>query len=138
MTSRKKIVLLLVVLMVISGLAGTCIGICIGKNQARKRSVPEAWNVEVMKTLQRKLNLAPDQAAKVQTVLDSGVDDLRAIRADTLARTDKTIVRVAGEIEPLLTPEQLPVFQKLVQERAQASLEMLKVFPRSGSKAPKP
>ena len=135
MTSRKKIVLLLIVLMIISGLAGTCIGIRIGKAQSRKRSVPEAWNVEAMKLLHRKLDLTPEQVTKVQGVLDIGVEELRAVRSDTLARTDKIINRLAGQIEPVLTAEQRPVFQQLVEERAQASLEMLNVVPRTEKKA---
>jgi uncharacterized membrane protein len=137
MTSRKKIILLLIALMIISGLAGTCIGIRLGKAQARKRSVPAVWNVEAMKTLQRKLDLTPEQASKVQAVLDSGVEELRTVRADTLSRTDKIIERLAGEIEPVLTDEQRPVFRKLVEERVQASLEMLNVVPRADGKAPK-
>ena len=137
MTSRRKIILLLIVLMIISGLAGTCIGIRIGKDRARKRSVPEAWNVEAMKSLQRKLDLTPEQVTKVQAVLDSGVDELRGVRADTLARTDKIINRLVGEIEPVITEEQRPLFHKLVEERAQASLEMLNVVPRSDGKSPK-
>jgi hypothetical protein len=138
MTSRKKIILLLVVLMLISSLAGTCIGIRVGKAQARKRSVPAVWNVEAMKTLHRKLDLTPEQVPKVQAVLDIGVEELRAVRADTLARTDKIINRLAGEIEPVLTEVQRPIFRKLVEERAQASLEMLNVVPRANSKSPKP
>jgi predicted Holliday junction resolvase-like endonuclease len=138
MSSRRKIILLLIVLMIISGLAGTCIGIRVGKAQARKRSIPEAWNVEAMKTLQRKLSLTPEQAAKVQAALDSGVEELRAVRADTLARTDKVVNRVVADIGPLLTEEQQPVFQKLVEERAQASLEMLNVVPRAGNKPSNP
>lgn len=136
MTSRKKIILLLIVLMLVSGLAGTCIGIRLGKTQARKRSVPEAWNVEAMKTLQRKLDLTPEQAAKVQTVLDSGVEELRAVRTNTLERTDKIITKLAGEIDPMLTEVQRPIFHKLIEERAQASLEMLNVVPRPETKSP--
>jgi len=138
MISRRPIIiLLLIALMIISGLAGTCLGIRIGKDRVRKRSVPEAWNVEAMKSLQRKLDLTPEQAAKVQAVLDSGVDELRGVRTDTLARTDKIINRLVGEIEPLITEEQRPLFHKLVEERAQASLEMLNIVPRSDGKSPK-
>ena len=138
MSSRKKIIGLLLALMIISGLAGTCIGIRLGKAQVRKRSVPEAWNVEAMKTLQRKLDLTPEQAAKIQAILDSGVEELRAVRADTLERTDKIINRLASEITPVLSEEQRPVFHQLVEERAQASLEMLNVLPRAGGKPPRP
>jgi hypothetical protein len=87
-----------------------------------------------MRTLHRKLNLTAEQDTKVQAVLDRGVEELRGVRADTLARTDKIINRLAGEIEPMLTEEQRPVFQNLVQERAQASLEMLNVVPRTNTK----
>jgi hypothetical protein len=135
MTSRKKIILLLITLMIISGLAGTCIGIRIGKKQARKRSVPAVWNVEAMKTLQRKLDLTPEQAAKIQAVLDVGVEELRAVRANTLSRTDKVIDRLSAEIEPTLTEVQRPIFRQLVEERAKASLEMLNVVPRTDGKS---
>jgi hypothetical protein len=138
MISRRTIIiLLLIALRIISGLAGTCIGIRIGKDRARKRSVPEAWNVEAMKSLQRKLSLTPEQAAKVQAVLDSGVDELRGVRSDTLARTDKIINRLVSEIEPVITEEQRPLFHQLVEERAKASLEMLNVVPRSDGKSQK-
>lgn len=136
MTSRKKIIILLVTLMLVSGVAGAFLGACWGKNQARKRSLPQSWNVAAMQTLQRKLKLTPEQAEKVQSVLDSGVGDLQVIRTETLARTNIVVERLSSQIEPSLTAEQIPIFRKLVQERAQGSLDLLNVAPRPEAKHP--
>jgi hypothetical protein len=66
----------------------------------------------------------------VQAILDGGVDELRGIRIDTIARSNRVIERLIGEITAELTPGQKEEFAKLKAERLRANLDMLKVEPR--------
>jgi hypothetical protein len=134
MNPRRKIVLLLLLLVILGALGGFIAGTRYGKMRARQRSLPAAWNVEAMKMLDRKLNLTPEQREKVQDVLDSGVDELIVIRTDALARTNLVIDRMVSEIGPSLNEEQKVELQKLKEERAQPSIDMLRVKARSGAK----
>ena len=130
MNPRRKIVFLLILLILLSGVGGFFGGARYGKIKARKRALPEAWNVEAMKVLDRKLELAPEQREKVQRVLDSGVEELIVVRTDALARTNVIIDRMVAEIEPSLTEEQKAEFLRLKKERAEPSIDMLRVKPR--------
>ena len=134
MNARRNIILLLILLIVLSGFGGFFGGARYGKMKARQRSRPEAWNVEAMRTLDRRLKLTPEQREKVQQILDGGVEKLVVIRTDALARTNVVIDQMVGEIEPSLTEEQRAEFRRLKEERAQISLDMLHVTPRDNAK----
>jgi len=125
-----KIGALLTAIVLLSGFAGYFGGFQVARAKARARSNPDSWNVSAMKTLDRKLKLAPAQHEKVQAILDSGVDELRGIRIDTIAKSNRVLERLIAEVGQELTPEQRVEFAKLKAERIQASLDMLKVEPR--------
>jgi hypothetical protein len=134
MNARRNIILLLVLLIALSGVGGFFGGARYGKIKARQRSRPEAWNVEAMRTLDRRLKLTSEQREKVQQILDNGVEKLVVIRTDALAKTNVVIDQMVAEIEPSLTEEQRTEFRRLKEERAQVSLDMLHVAPRDNSK----
>lgn len=125
-----KIATLLAAIVLLSGFAGYYLGFQVAKAKARARSNPETWNVSAMRTLERKLKLAPAQHEKVQAILDGGVDELRGIRIDTIAKSNRVLERLVAEVGQELTPEQRVEFAKLKAERIQANLDMLKVEPR--------
>jgi hypothetical protein len=134
MNARRNIILLLVLLIALSGVGGFFGGARYGKIKARQRSRPEAWNVEAMRTLDRRLKLTSEQREKVQQILDNGVEKLVVIRTDALAKTNVVIDQMVAEIEPSLTEEQRTEFRRLKEERAQVSLDMLHVAPRDNAK----
>ena len=125
-----KIAALLAAIVALSGFTGYYFGFQVAKAKARARNNPETWNVSAMKTLERKLKLTPAQHEKVQAILDSGVDELRGIREDTIAKSNRALERLVAEVGNELTPEQRAEFAKLKAERIQANLDMLKVEPR--------
>jgi Spy/CpxP family protein refolding chaperone len=125
-----KIAALLAAIVLLSGFTGYYFGFQVAKAKARARSNPDSWNVSAMKTLERKLKLTPAQHEKVQAILDSGVDELRGIRIDTIAKSNRVLERLIAEVGNELTPEQREEFAKLKAERIQANLDMLKVEPR--------
>ena len=125
-----KIILALLAIVLLSGYGGAIVGYRVAKEQARRRSNPEAWNVAAMHTLERRLKLTPPQIEKVQAVLDAGVVDLTQTRAETMAKTDQILDRMIAQIDRELTPEQAVELLKLRAERKPATLDMLNVQPR--------
>ena len=125
-----KIAALLAAIVLVSGFTGYYFGFHVAKAKARARSNPETWNVSAMKTLERKLKLTPAQHDKVQAILDGGVDELRGIRIDTIAKSNRVLERLIAAVGAELTAEQREEFAKLKAERMQANLDMLKVEPR--------
>jgi hypothetical protein len=130
MSFRWKISLLLTLLVAISFAAGALLGIRWQKTQSRKRSMPGTWNEIAMRGIERRIDLTPEQREKIQKILDSGVEELHPIRTGTLYKTNQVVDRLVLEISATLTPEQLPEFEKLNNERKQSSLDLLYLQPK--------
>ena len=130
MRAKWKITLLLLGIVLVSFLAGGFLGVKLAERALRRHHAPEMWNQTVMRALQQQLKLTPEQAQKIQTIIDGGVEEMKGIRLDTIARTDAVFQKMVGEIDHELTPEQSAELQKLKQQRAATTIDMLKVEPR--------
>jgi Spy/CpxP family protein refolding chaperone len=124
-----KITLILLAIVLLSGLGGGLVGNRLAREQARRRSNPEAWNVSAMRTLEKRLRLTPEQVEKVQALLDARVVELRATREETMTKTNRILDQLIAEIDKVLTPEQVAEFTKLHTQRKRG-LEVLNVEPR--------
>ena len=125
-----KIILALFAIALLSAYGGGIVGYRVAKEQARRRSNPEAWNVIAMRLLESRLKLTPPQIEKVQAVMDAGVVDLTAVREETIAKTNPILDRLIAQIDHELTPEQAAELLKLRAEKKPVPLEMLNVEPR--------
>lgn len=96
----------------------------------KHRHAPETWNQTAMRTLQRRLKLTPEQAQKTQAILDSGVEEMKGIRLETIGRTNAVIERFIREIDQEITPGQRAEFEKFKNERGEVTLDLRKVEPR--------
>jgi hypothetical protein len=130
MKARWKITAILVAIVLASGLAGGFVGFQWAKIKARKRSNPETWNVQAMRALERRLVLTPEQHGRVQAILDGGVEELKGLRIETIAQSNRVLDRMVAEVEQELTLEQRVEFAKFKPKNVQANLDMLKVEPR--------
>lgn len=130
MKPQRKIALLLLAIVVVSLAAGAYLGAHWMKRQLWRRNNPADWHVQAMRTLDSKLKLTPEQHAKVESILDGGVEQLKGIRIETIERSNKVLDRIIAEIGAELTPQQREEFAKLKAERVRASLDMLKAEPR--------
>lgn len=130
MKTKWKIVAALVALVLVSMLVGAFLGAKYAERTIRKRHTPEAWNQTAMHALQSRLKLTPEQNARMQRILDSGVEEMKGIRHDTIAKTDLVVERLLGELEKEIAPEQRVEFEKLRRQRGSTTLDMLKVEPR--------
>ena len=125
-----KIILALVAIALLSAYGGGIVGHRLAKEQARRKSDPEAWNVIAMRLLESRLKLTPPQMEKVHAVMDAGIVDLIAVREETIGKTNVILDRMIAQIDNELTPEQAAAFLKLRAERKPVPLEMLNVEPR--------
>ena len=125
-----KIILALLAIALLSAYGGGIVGYRVAKDQARRRSNPEAWNVTAMRVLESRLKLTPAQIGKVQAVVDAGVVDLIAVREETIAKTNPILDRMIAQIDGELTPAQAAELLKLRAERKPVSLDLLNVEPR--------
>ena len=125
-----KIILALLAIALLSAYGGGIVGYRVAKDQARRRSNPEAWNVTAMRVLESRLKLTPAQIGKVQAAVDAGVVDLIAVREETIAKTNPILDRMIAQIDGELTPAQAAELLKLRAERKPVSLDLLNVEPR--------
>lgn len=130
MKPKWKITLVLLALVVVSFAAGGFLGAKIVDRAYKRRHAPEMWNQTVMRALKQRLKLTPEQLQKVQAIIDTGVEEMKTVRLETIARTDTVFDRMADKIDHELTPEQSAELQKLKKERGATTIDMLKVEPR--------
>jgi len=130
MKAKWKIVASLIALVLVSMLVGGFLGAKYAEGVIRKRHTPEAWNRTAMRALQHRLKLTPEQNAKMQHILEGGVEEMKGIRLETIAKTDVVVERLLTELEKEITPEQRVEFEKLRKQRGSTTLDMLKVEPR--------
>lgn len=128
MKQRWRLILSLLALVAISGIGGGLIGAKIVKT--RKSARHPQWNEQVMKVLQERLQLKPEQQTKVQQTLDTGVDEMRLLRLDTVTKANAIVDRMLVEIDAVILPEQRATWEQLVKERSPVTLDTLKVEPK--------
>jgi hypothetical protein len=126
-----KITVCLAALILVSGLAGGLLGRHLTRVKLERRNNPDNWNETVMRTFERQVNPTAEQRQKIQGYLDTAVEDLKAIRADTIARSTNVIWRLVAQVEKELTPEQKAAFEQMKPKQSDlTSLEVLQVEPR--------
>jgi Spy/CpxP family protein refolding chaperone len=130
MKTRWKIILALFGVVLISGLAGAVVGGRLAVARIHAHNNPERWNESVMHQLQHRLRLSPEETQKVQAHMDARVDELKALREETVSRTNDIIERLIADVDQELTPEQKAEFARLKEKRVPTTLDTLKVEPR--------
>lgn len=123
-----KIVLCLLALAAVSGMAGGFVGYRLARHRLEQRDNPETWNETAMRTFDRTVQPGPEQRVKIKASLDTAIEALKAIRADTIARSTNVIWRLVEQVEKELTPEQAAAFAKMKPSQQDLStLEVLHV-----------
>jgi len=129
-----KIALCLAALVVVSGLVGALVGHRVARRQLEARNDPVSWNEHVSRTFDRIVRPDPEQAGRIQAHLDRAVQELQAIRMETIARSTNVIWHLVGEVEKELTPDQRKAFDTMKPKPADLTLDVLKVKPEGGAK----
>ncbi len=129
MKARWKIIFALVALVLVSVLVGAYAGSKLTRKAMLKRGAPENWNVSAMRAVERRLKLSPEQKRTVQTIMDRRVEELKAIRDETVTKTNVVLDQLIAEVDRELDAKQRVEFDKMKRDRAQSTLEVLKLEP---------
>jgi hypothetical protein len=118
-------------LILVSGLLGGLLGRRYAQIECARRSDPSHWNESAMRALDRTVRPTPTQREKLQQDLDAAVEQLKAIRADTIARSSQVMRRLVEQVEKELTPEQRIAFKRMEPRESDLSnLNLLNVETR--------
>lgn len=114
----RKVKLWLALAFVLVFLAGAALGVFAGALHARRVFVhgPGPFAGERMRRhLQRELSLTPEQAVKIDPVIDRTAAQLETIRRETAERVSQTMNESHREIVPFLTAEQRERLERMRQ-----------------------
>jgi len=126
-----KIVVCLVGLVLVSGLLGGLVGQRYARREFQQRSDPSRWNETAMRDVERAVKPTPAQRQKIQDHLDVAVEELKNVRAETIRRSAEIVMRLVGQVENELTPEQRVAFERLKPKPSDLSdLDLLNVETR--------
>jgi hypothetical protein len=109
---RTKIASIMALLVLVSLFAGFILGAVAAKKVAKRKDDPRFWKAAAMKQLE-KLNPTEEQQVKFETRVDSAVEELIAIRKDTVTRAEDVVARAVADIAKDLTPEQRVILEKI-------------------------
>ena len=71
----------------------------------------------VLETMTDRLNLTPDQKAKVQPIIDQTNPQIQAIRREAEQKIRALVTNAVTQIRPILTPEQQKTLDESQQQR---------------------
>jgi hypothetical protein len=122
MTRRLKVGLLLALLVVVSLITGFFFGAVAAKAVAKKKDNPRFWRQVAMKQLE-KVHPTDEQRQKFERRVNEAVDELVAIRKETVSRAEAVVNKAVNDIGQQLTPEQQEVYQKIKPKPAGSGSE---------------
>lgn len=125
-----KIIVCLLAIVAVSGLAGAKFGYQKAKRDMRAKHNPEQWNERAMQAIDAKLQLAPKQRQKIQTLIDEAVDEMKVVQGETVGRTTEIINKLVADLDEELTTEQKEEFAKMKPKESDVTIDLLKVQPR--------
>lgn len=118
----------LIALVLASALAGGLLGRRLARAEQRRQDNPETWNQSALRTFDRTVRPTPEQRQKIEAYLAQAVGELKAIRADTIARSTNVLWQLVRQVEQELTPAQREAFEQMKPKAGDlADLEILKI-----------
>jgi len=125
-----KIIATLAGIVLVSFAAGFMTGFQSKQVKLERRFDPAQWNVYAMNTLQRKLDLSPDQQVRIQTIIDQTVDEMKTLHQGTVEQTSQIVHRMLDAVGKELTPEQREIAKTLSPSSDEVTIDLLKVSPK--------
>ena len=116
MTKPWKLILLLAGIFVAGAVTGAFVVVQVGHEWFASRLMPDHWPTVHLKKLSEKLDLKPEQADQILPILRRNRDDLNQVRTECQSQIKAVFERMEHEISAILTPEQRPKYEKLIQE----------------------
>ena len=105
-TRHWKIGVCLVAIFIAGAVTGAMITVRVAKNYIARQSNLERWAASALRDYEKRLNLTPEQAAKLRPVFDSTAKRLHEVRAETGRETLVVLRDMNDEVSRELTPDQ--------------------------------
>ncbi len=113
-----KLIVTLIVVFLAGGLAGGGIGAWSTKRMLLSPPKSAELAVRLQAKLDSDLHFTPEQAAKVNPILERTAERMSALHRTTFAELDHIMIDTIADIRPQLTPGQLPKFDQLAKHRS--------------------
>lgn len=89
------------------------------------RGNPEAFHEVIVRRLDRKLNLNPDQVKNLREILNQSHEEVAAAREDLSPEIQEILEETKSRVEAILTPEQAVTFRHLTEKDHAAANPMV-------------
>ncbi|MEO5754484.1 MAG: hypothetical protein ABIR38_07230 [Chthoniobacterales bacterium] len=74
--------------------------------EGREKRGGRGYHHSSLERTMERLDLTPDQKAKVQPIIDQATPEIEKIRREAMEKTKATVEKAMAQIRPMLTPEQ--------------------------------
>jgi hypothetical protein len=102
---------------VAGGISGGALGVYETKSHLFAPPREQEIALRFLHRLQLRLDLSPDQVAKIRPIVAAAASNLRAIRMDTARRVNKVFDDSYSQVSAILTPDQRLKLDELQKER---------------------
>lgn len=138
---RAKVFLLVSLLILVSMGVGFFLGIGLANAIQKKKDDPAFWNEAALKHLE-KLHPTNSQRERFKILVAATVEDLTAVRNDTLLKVRDAFALLVADVDKELTPEQREIFSKMKPKPEDLTIELLrkggKLKPAGGTRSNEP
>jgi Spy/CpxP family protein refolding chaperone len=102
---------------VAGGISGGALGVYEAKSKLFSPPGEREMALHMRNRLRARLNLSPDQVAKIDPIIDNAASELRSIRAESWQRLNKVFEDSYAQVSAILTPEQRTRLDEMQKER---------------------
>jgi hypothetical protein len=102
---------------VAGGISGGALGVYEERSHLNVPPREQETALRLRNHLQSRLDLSPDQVAKIDPIIDSAASGIRSIRVDSAQRINKVLDDSYAQISAVLTPDQRVKLDQMQKER---------------------
>lgn len=118
-------------------LVGAAAGWIVARHSYRERleglmrGNPEAFHEVIVRRLNKKLNLEPDQVNKLREILNQSHEEVAAAHEDLTPEIQEILEETKSRVESILTPSQAVVFRQMTEKERATTNSIATVPPPS-------
>jgi hypothetical protein len=106
-----------VAIFVAGGISGGALGIYHTRSSLLTPPRAQEMELHIRNRLRARLGLSPDQVDKINPIIQSAAENLRAIHIETAQRVNKVFEDSFAQVSAILTPEQREKLNEMQRER---------------------
>lgn len=115
--TKGKAIFYLVAIFIAGAACGTILGYATGRQQAVSPARQKEMSERTLRRLETRLNLTPDQIAKVKPIVEQNSAAMQSIHRESWQRVSETFKRMNAQIAGYLTEEQKKKLEAMESER---------------------